>query len=70
MQQIPAEETSYQSDNIQVRLSRWLASLLNGFQLIDRQWIESIIHDELQAGSPAAPVGRFPRKVPVIGRSG
>jgi hypothetical protein len=43
---------------------------LNGFQLIDSQWIESIIHVELQAGWPAAPVGLFPREVPVIGRSG
>jgi hypothetical protein len=41
-----------------------------GLQMLDRQWLESIMHDEVQAEYPAAPVGLFPGSVPVIGRSG
>ena len=39
-------------------------------QMLDRQRLELIIHDESQAEYPAAPVRVFPHKVPVMGRSG
>jgi hypothetical protein len=69
MQQIPAEETSYQKGIIQVAISV-AREPSNEFQLIDSQRPGAIIYEQSLAGWPAAPVGLFPRKVPVICRSG